>query len=323
MPDRRPDLLAAALTAAERGWHVFPLKPGLKIPALHGKDNCPRTGLCATGHQGWEPRAMTDPDQIRWYWTSRRYTGCNIGLATGPSGLCVIDLDVLKHGETEADIPEKWQGAGVHCGEDVLAVIADQAGQPVPMPGDTLTVRTYSGGLHLYYQAPEGVELRITEGDKGRGLGWKIDTRAWGGYVLAPGSIVDGRAYEIYADVPVAPLPAWLAERLTPTPPPPAPVAPIRPTTGRRDRYLDAVIRAESARVHEAPKSQRNATLYVAALALGQLVAGGVLTEQEHEAVLLSAAGRHIAVGAYSAAQARKTIASGLRAGARRPRQIA
>lgn len=205
----------------------------------------------------------------------------------------------------------------------MLAVVADQAEQPVPMPGDTLTVRTASGGLHLYYAAPDGVELRITEGDKGRGLGWKIDTRAWGGYVLAPGSIVEGAAYEIFADVPVVPLPGWLAERLTPTSLPPAPVAPIRPTTGRRDRYLDAVIRAESARVHDAPKSQRNATLYVAAVALGQLVAGGALTEAEHLSVLLTAAGRHIACGAYSETQARKTIASGLRAGAKRPRQVA
>jgi len=38
---------------------------------------------------------------------------------------------------------------------------------------------------------------------------------------------------------------------------------------------------------------------------------------------LLTAAGRHIAVGAYSERQARTTIASGLDKGRNRPRQVA
>jgi hypothetical protein len=103
----------------------------------------------------------------------------------------VIDLDTLKPGETKADIPQPWRGAGVRCGEDMLAAVAEQAGHEVP--GDTLTVRTPSGGLHLYFRAPEGVALRKTEGDRGNGLGWKIDTRAWGGYMVARGSLIDGR----------------------------------------------------------------------------------------------------------------------------------
>jgi hypothetical protein len=100
-------------------------------------------------------------------------------------------------------------------------------------------------------------------------------------------------------------------------------VVPIRPASGRRSRYLEAAIRAEAAKVHTAPGGQRNAALYAAAVALGQLVAGGALSEQEHEAMLMSAAGRHLACGAYSERQARQTIASGLRAGANRPRRIA
>jgi hypothetical protein len=203
----------------------------------------------------------------------------------------------------------------------VLAIVADEAGQE--LPGDTLTVRTPSRGLHLYYAAPSGTALRKTEGERGQGLGWKIDTRAWGGYVVAPGSIVDGRAYELLCDREPAPLPGWLTERLTPAPPPPAPVVPIRSASGRRSRYLEAAIRAEAAKVHTAPGGQRNAALYAAAVALGQLVAGGALSEQEHEAMLMSAAGRHLACGAYSERQAHQTIASGLRAGANRPRRIA
>src|SRR5690606_24166592 len=105
-------------------------------------------------------------------------------------------------------------------------------------------------------------------------------------------------------------------------PPPTTPVTPIRAAAGR-SRYVEAAIRAEAIRVRDAARGQRNATLYTSAVALGQLVAGGALTEAEHAEVLLSAARGHINVGAYSEAQARKTIASGLRAGMRRPRCIA
>lgn len=309
------DLLAtAALAAAARGWHVFPLRPGTKRPALHGHADCPRTAACVEAHQGWEQRATTDPARIQAAWSRAPY---NVGLATGPSGLCVIDLDTCKPGET---VPADWAQKGVACGEDVLAVVAEQAGQE--LPGDTLTVRTPSGGLHLYYAAPADAELRKTEGDRGNGLGWKIDTRAWGGYMVAPGSTIDGRAYEVLADREPAPLPDWLVDRLAPAPLPAAPVVPIRPRAPR-SRYLEAAIRAECAKVHAAPKSQRNAALYAAALALGQLVAGDALTEAEHADVLLTAAGRHIAERAYSERQARQTIASGLRAGANRPRRIA
>src|SRR5690606_18675731 len=108
----------------------------------------------------------------------------NVGLATGPSGLCVLDLDAPKPGEP---VPPELARQGVRCGEDMLAVVAERAGQPVP--NETLTVRTPSGGLHLYFTAPDGVQLRNTAGERGNGLGWKIDTRAWGGYVVAPGSI--------------------------------------------------------------------------------------------------------------------------------------
>ncbi|WP_370027732.1 bifunctional DNA primase/polymerase [Planotetraspora sp. GP83] len=79
--------------------------------------------------------------------------------------------------------------AGVNDGADVLAVLCEQAGQPLPF--DTFTVRTRRGGLHLYFTAPiGGPVLGNTQGSRG-GLGWLIDTRAHGGYVVGPGSVVD------------------------------------------------------------------------------------------------------------------------------------
>ncbi|WP_245877330.1 bifunctional DNA primase/polymerase, partial [Streptomyces glaucescens] len=45
--DPRSALLRAALDAADLGWHVFPLRPGTKRPALHGEKTCTGTGPCA------------------------------------------------------------------------------------------------------------------------------------------------------------------------------------------------------------------------------------------------------------------------------------
>lgn len=314
-PDDTAGLLAAALDAAGRGWHVFPLRPGAKRPALHHADRCPRTGSCQDGHQGWEQRATTDPGRIRSAWAHGPF---NVGIATGPSGLVVIDLDTDK-GELP---PPPWNVPGVRDGQDVLAVLAEQAGQPVPL--ETFTVATPSGGIHLYFRAPSGVELRNTEGEKGKGLGWRVDTRAHGGYVVAPGSILDNGPYTVVVDCDPAPLPGWLVDRLSPAPLPTLSTGPVEiRASGRRARYLDAAIHLECERVHAAPKGQRNACLNVAAVALGQLVAGHALTTAEVTNKLLTAAGRHIAVGAYSEQQARATIASGLRKGMDRPRRVA
>jgi hypothetical protein len=201
----------------------------------------------------------------------------------------------------------------------VLAALAERAGQPVPV---TRTVDTPSGGRHLYFLAPDGSALRNTSGERGNGLGWKIDTRAHGGQVVAAGSITPDGDYRMTDAREPVPLPRWLLQRLTPAPLPSAPVAPIRTGTGRQARYVEAAVRAETARVLDAPGGQRNACLYVASVALGQLVAGGALAEHDARAALRSAAGKHVALRAYSAHQAELTINSGLRAGANRPRSI-
>lgn len=113
--DSRTALTDAALALAERGWPVFPLRPGTKKPALHGHRECPRTGGCTNGHHGWETRATTDPDRIRTAWQADAF---NIGLCTGPAGLVVVDLDVPKPSET---VPDTWRKEGAQSGEDVLA----------------------------------------------------------------------------------------------------------------------------------------------------------------------------------------------------------
>jgi hypothetical protein len=247
-----------------------------------------------------------------------RAKGWNVAIATGPSWLLVVDLDVPK--PEDKPRPDAWNMLGINDGRDVFALVCERAGQPVPW--DTYTVRTPSGGTHLYFTAPHGVQLRNTGGDRGRGLGWKVDTRAWGGHVVAPGSVVDGQAYSVENDTDPRPLPQWLCDRLTPPPLPKAPTAPVARVQGRRRAFLQAALDGEVKRVTSAT-SERNWALYYASVALGQLVAGGSLSEQDVRATLLSAAAGHVADGAYSGRQAHLTITSGLRAGTARPRRIA
>ena len=310
--DLAGELLRAALDHAARGWPVFPLRPGSKAPALHGTEDCPRTGECTDGHRKWEDRATLDPQRITTTWQRRPF---NIGLPPGRAGLVVIDLDTPKPGEAA---PPEWARFDISCGADVLAALAEQTGLPTTeaLPA-TYAVATPSGGRHLYYEAPAGTELRNTTGDRGNGLGWLIDTRAHGGYVVAAGSITPAGPYRVLDDRAPVPLPGWLVARLRPPALPAAPAGPIRTGVGRRARYLDAAKNAETARVINAPPRGRNFALYCAAKALGELVAGGALAEHEAYAVLIDAASRHIAIGAYSHRQADQTIASGFRAGAR------
>jgi Bifunctional DNA primase/polymerase, N-terminal. len=195
----RNPFLAAALTAAARGWAVFPLVPGEKIPAI----------------RDWEQRATTDQQQIHRWWA--RGARNNIAVATGRSGLVVIDLDGA-HGDVA---PGRF--AGARNGYDALAMRAAETGADMPM--NTFTVAT-PGGRHLYYLAPSGVHLRNSAG----ALAWRVDVRANGGYVVAAGSVRAQGIYQAERRSPVAELPAWLACALAPRPATPAPrCTPLQP----------------------------------------------------------------------------------------------
>ncbi|GII26498.1 bifunctional DNA primase/polymerase [Planosporangium mesophilum] len=312
-------LCRVALDAAARGWHVFPLRHNTKRPAFpnHDAEHCdghdPRC-RASGAHVGWEPRATTDPDRITRAW---RITSFNVGIACGPSGLVVIDLDIPKPGQTP---PPGYEG--VTDGVAVFNALAAEAGHGFPHDthAETYTTRTGRGGLHLYYQHPDiGPSLRNTNGEHGNGLGWLVDTRAHGGYVVAAGSVADSRPYTVAHDVDPAPLPGWLAERLAPKPLPAQVPVTVELGTDRRGAYLRAAIDRQLSHVTGAPAGQRNHALYASAVALGQLVAGGALTDADVTGLLTQAA---CSAGLRPAETAR-TIASGLRAGARRPRSVA
>lgn len=291
-------LLATALGYAASGWSVFPLVPGSKRPAV----------------DQWETRATTDLERIHAAWSTGRY---GIGIACGPSGLLVLDLDVPKPGRIP---PPQWRRPGLNDGLDVLAAVCEDAGQRLPPA--TFTVATPSGGRHLYYRQPTGVQLRNTYGERG-GLGWLVDTRGHGGYVAAPGTAIDGRAYTTVDDAPVAELPHWLADRLTASTSPPPSAGPVQLRTEHLTRYLDRAVRTEVDHVRAAAAGGRNHALYIAAQNLGQLVAGGALDEATARAALTTGAAVHVGIDRFTEREAQRTITSGLAAGAKRPRQVA
>lgn len=218
----------------------------------------------------------------------------------------IIDLDVPKQSQ---DRPPAGTPDGVADGRDALALLAEQAGQP--FPSETHTVRTRRG-LHLYFAAPAGVELRNTASV----LAWKVDTRACGGYVVGAGSTVDGSHYVVLREQEPAPLPDWIRKLLLPEPlPPQNHVTTELTANNRHSAYVRAAVKGELGRVARARAGQRNRALYLAAVALGQLVAGGELSAAETARKLIAAA---LATGLVER-EARATVASGFRAGAKRP----
>ncbi|MER5410734.1 bifunctional DNA primase/polymerase [Streptomyces sp. NPDC002769] len=279
-------LLNAALTAAARGWHVFPLRPATKRPALHGEASCPRTGVCEAGHLKWEQRATTDPDRIRATWSRGLF---NVGIATGPSGLLVVDLDVPKD-NSNGDAPD---------GATTFGALCERTGHTIP---DTYRTRTVSGGSHLYFTAPAGARLTNTAGT----IAPLVDTRAWGGYVVAAGSITPAGLYEALSGSLMAPVPSWLLSIVRPAPKPIQ--APPGAVVGQSRRYADVALAAETRNVAAAQVGEREAKLFRAARALGRFVAWGDLPRHVVEQALQTGG----EAAGLSASECRSTLRSAL-----------
>ena len=289
----RDNLRGGALYFAARGWHVFPITPGAKRPPVIDR---------------WETRASTDPDQIHHWW---RHTPHTIGIATGPSGLVVVDLDTPKPGEA---VPDRWVELGIGSGAGVLRTLARQHDTTVT---PTFAVTTPSGGWHLYYTAPPGVALRNTHDV----IGWRIDTRAHGGYVVAPGSLLPTGGYTLVDDREPAKLPNWLHQALTPKPATALSASEMAATINPSG-YAAAAVRGECQRVSTAPPSQHNAMLCRAAYALGQLIGAGLLHETTARAALTIAADAFIHADCdCTPREVARVITAGLAAGARNPRR--
>jgi hypothetical protein len=188
-------LLEAALAYALRGWSVFPCH----TPAQTASGCSCANKECS--HQGKHPRvlkghhaATTEAAQIREWW--RMWPDANIGIATGPSQLFVVEIDHQDGGL------ETWrslcQAHNLHADPTAPGCIVTSGG----------------GGKHIYYHRPEDCQLTIANSKSGVSLGPGIDFRAGAGYVIAPPSLHrSGRRYTWARYAPTLPtLPAWIPE---------------------------------------------------------------------------------------------------------------
>jgi hypothetical protein len=282
-------MLRSALELTARGWHVFPCVPGGKRPALR---------------ENWQQLATADTERVRAWWTRSR-SPYNIGIACGPSGLVVVDLDVSRIAAAGGPAGERMTGHGA----EALAALCREHGEPYP--ADTYAVATPSGGHHLYFTAT-GSRVR----NSARRLGALIDVRADGGYVVAAGSRMGRRAYVVMEETVPAPLPGWIAALLQDRPPPEVPQPLPPPGSQQGTAYAMAALRDETRRVAAAQQGTRNDTLNRAAFSLGQLVAADLLPPLAVITALASAA-KHAGLPGD---EALRTIRSGMTAGARKPR---
>jgi hypothetical protein len=285
----RPDTpAAAALRYAERGWHVLPCHHITATGCSCRRTDCSSPGKHPRTASGFR-EATTSSGQVRQWW--RRWPGANVGIRTGAqSRLVVLDVD-----------PD-------HGGVEALRSLIAQHGRLRP----GLRARTGSGGWHLYYAHP-GESIPNSAGRLGPGL----DVRGDGGYVIAPPSNHrSGGAYIFNDEAATAPdMPDWLLHSVRRQPAPRRDAEPIR--IGEAvDAWVQAAIAGEAARVRAAPEGCRNATLNRAAFSLGQIVASGLIDADTVRGALNSSA---LAAG-LTAREINATVASGLAAGARRPR---
>lgn len=197
-------------------------------------------------------------------WTTR-YPKANAGIHCAQSGLYVVDVD---------------SGEGKEGATSWDALIA-QHGHV-----DTLTVRTQSGGLHFYYRMPPGDILTNTAGK----LGKNIDTRG-NGYVVAPGSIVNGRPYEIVNDVPVAELPQWIADAIRKPKPKPKPAAAALAAPVEYAPAADVTerVRQLADELAHAPEGEGNHAAARIAFMVGGYVGAGQISIHEAQSTLESA----------------------------------
>ncbi len=163
-------LLEAALTYARAGWYVFPCEPPIAGNVKSGKR--PLTA------DGWH-EATTNENTIRTWWGL--WPNANIGVATAPSGLVVLDVDTALGKQGRAS----------------LEVLNHEL-------TETLTAQTGSGGIHAVYErgdAEARQALHIRPG---------LDLIGKGYIIVAPSVHYTGGVYSWINPRAVAPLPPVL-----------------------------------------------------------------------------------------------------------------
>jgi hypothetical protein len=230
--------------------------------------------------------ATTDPDRIKAWWP--RWPDANIGLACG-TACWVLDVDGPEGQASLADLEDlnRWLSTG-----------------PSSVTG--------TGGQHILFAGNDRVRNSVKQ------LGPGLDTRAAGGYIVAPPSVhPNGNRYSWLPgrdpwSVPLPEAPGWLLDLLDP----PKPERPAVPRTKARPSttpYVAKAFERELEAVALAGDGQRNSTLNRAAFSLGRFVAKGELDAVEVGDALVGAA---LSAG-LNRHEATRTVMSGFRAALR------
>lgn len=243
--------------------------------------------------------ATTDPRQITEW--SRIMPAANIGLATGAiSGVTVFDLDPL------------------HGGFDSERNFA-ASGRRFPA---TAIARTRSAGRHVFC----AYDKRCITGQNRVGPG--IDIRNDGGYVVAGGSVVEGKRYQwlCWPKQGLAPVPTWIIQHIEnerrekeaqqAARKPQVTVKAANVTDAQRRRYQGFAHRAihgEAATVAAQSQPGRNTALFRATCLLGRWAANGIVSSEVIVSALTAAAHSNGLVKDNGLRDVLKTIQAGLR----------
>lgn len=279
-------LLDAALTYAARGWQVLPLH-GIDA---HSRCSCGRADCESPGKH---PRtknglndATTDTGQIMRWWN--RWPEANIGIRTGyASGIFVLDID-------SPEALEQLRSTSQN------------------LPTDSCRQKT-GRGWQYFFKVPD-FPVKNSTGK----IATDIDVRGEGGYVVVPPSRhISGRTYTWLLDTEPGLAPDWLLSELAATPRVEHPTHSRSASPTVNSHYTQAALRGEVERMAQAIPGTRNDTLNRAAFSLGRLEGQG-LPRNEAEAQLVATA---VDIGLTDTA-ARRTFASGWRAGTQQPRLV-
>ena len=133
-------------------------------------------------HDDWPTVATTDRDVIERMWRDpvmKVELDYNIG--TLCNDMVVVDVDI-KNGK---DGHNQYVQLGGHY--------------------DTLVVQTPTGGYHCYFDGPDSANAPIAA---------DVDIRSHNGFVVAPGSVIDGKSYAVIVDRARTYIPDGVSQRL-------------------------------------------------------------------------------------------------------------
>jgi len=310
--ERFNPLLGVRLAYAAKGMWTFPLRFGSKVSHKSAKYS-----------DGRKWGMSIDSDEIRS--DAKRWINANIGLVTGEkSGVVIVETDTIEGHSAD--------------GAASLAELEERHGALPP----TLQSGTPSGSVHYYFQHP-GHHVKNSAGAIAPG----IDVRGDGGMVVAVPSVVPARAatadkparaggvYRWLNDLPPAPAPQWLLDRIAAGKETPQPELELDEDEadlglggdfdegygGTTLQWVRDQLRRATAEYAQMKPGNRNHTLNGTAYRFGRWVGGGVISGTEVGASLWRASEQNGLVRDKGIPATQRTLRSGLNAGIAKPRK--